>query len=99
MQLARFADMRYFGQAWEVRVDVPSGELDREAANQAVARFHAAHARTYGYSYADQPGQRVAWVNLRVTGIGPLRQPSIQRRERAHEGTVDRALTATRHLV
>src|SRR5437773_2004802 len=33
MQIVRSADMRYFGQAWEVRVEVPAGTLDRTAAD------------------------------------------------------------------
>jgi N-methylhydantoinase A len=88
--------MRYFGQAWEVRVEVPAGRLDRTAADIAVARFHAAHQRTYGYSYADQPGQRIEWVNLRIAGSGPLRRPVIQAQPRAFGGSVDRARTGQR---
>jgi N-methylhydantoinase A len=99
MQLVRSADLRYFGQAWEVRVDVPAGTLDRDSADEAVARFHAAHERTYGYSYADQTGQQVEWVNLRVAGIGPLRRPIIHRRQRSSPGGPERALRETREVV
>jgi N-methylhydantoinase A len=99
MVLQRFADMRYFGQAWEVRVEVPAGGLDRASADIAVARFHAAHQRTYGYSYADQPDHRVEWVNLRVAGIGPLRRPAIRPRSASLPGGVDRARTGAREIV
>ena len=96
--VVRSADLRYFGQAWEVRVDVPGGTLDRAAANVAVARFHAAHQQTFGYSYADRPEQRIEWVNLRVVGIGPLRRPSIRPRSRDRSGGMERAQTAVRSV-
>jgi N-methylhydantoinase A len=96
MQLVRSADLRYFGQAWEVRVDVPAGPLDRLAADLAITRFHAAHRQTYGYSYADHPEQRIEWVNVRVSGIGPLRRPAIGTRPRTLAGDVSRARTGER---
>jgi N-methylhydantoinase A len=96
MQIVRSADMRYFGQAWEVRVDVPAGQLDRAAADMAVDRFHAAHQQTYGYSYRDSRDQRIEWVNFRVMGIGPIRRPVIQRRARDLSGGIERARLATR---
>jgi N-methylhydantoinase A len=95
-RLERYADMRYFGQAWEVRVDVPAGRLDRAAADEVVRRFHVAHARTYGYSYAESPDQRIEWVNLRVIGVGPIRRPVIQPREGKFAGGTDRAVTGRR---
>jgi N-methylhydantoinase A len=98
MQVVRSADMRYFGQAWEVRVDVPDGVLDRRAANSVVARFHAAHQQTYGYSYALSPDQRIEWVNLRVMGIGPIRRPEVQKRDRSLPGDVERARTGQRQV-
>jgi N-methylhydantoinase A len=95
-RLARFADLRYFGQAWEVRVEVPDGRLERTRADLAVTQFHAAHERAYGYAYADQPEQRVEWVNLRVAGTGPLRRPIVRARPRDGAGGVERALISRR---
>jgi N-methylhydantoinase A len=71
----RSADLRYFGQAFEVRVPVPDGPVDRALTDATVAAFHDAHQRLYGYSFRDDPTQQVEWVNLRVTGIGPIRRP------------------------
>jgi N-methylhydantoinase A len=73
----RSADLRYFGQAFEVRVRVPDGPLDRALTDATVAAFHDAHQRLYGYSFRDDPNQQVEWVNLRVTGIGPIRRPTL----------------------
>jgi N-methylhydantoinase A len=68
------ADVRYFGQAFEVRVPVQEGNLDA-----TVAAFHDAHERLYGYCFRDKPEQQVEWVNLRVTGIGPISRPALRR--------------------
>jgi N-methylhydantoinase A len=75
----RTADLRYFGQAFEVRVTVPDGELDRAALDGVAAAFHAAHRGLYGYDFAGDPSQQVEWVNLRVSGIGPITRPEIRR--------------------
>ncbi|EXG79440.1 hydantoinase/oxoprolinase family protein [Cryptosporangium arvum] len=71
-QYVRTADLRYYGQAFEVRVPVEG--LDLDAAREA---FHDAHEQTYGYSFRDKPEQQVEWVNLRVTGVGPIRRPEL----------------------
>src|SRR5215207_1759815 len=74
----RSADLRYFGQAFEVWVPVPDGPVDAALTEATVAAFHDAHQRLYGYSFRDDPAQRVEWVNLRVTGIGPIRRPTLR---------------------
>ena len=66
----RTADLRYYGQAFEVRVPVDGLDAARDA-------FHDAHEQTYGYSFRDKPEQQVEWVNLRVTGVGPIRRPEL----------------------
>jgi N-methylhydantoinase A len=68
----RSADLRYYGQAFEVRV--PLGV----SPDATVAAFHDAHERLYGYCFRDRPEQRVEWVNLRVTGVGPIRRPDLR---------------------
>jgi N-methylhydantoinase A len=97
MLVVRTADLRYFGQAWEVRVDVPSGHLDRALADQAVGQFHQAHEKVYGYSYAGDPRQRIEWVNVRVTGVGPITRPRLARADHG-DGHVERALTGSRRV-
>jgi N-methylhydantoinase A len=74
----RSADLRYFGQAFEVRVPVPDGPVDHDLTEATVAAFHDAHQRLYGYSFRDDPTQQVEWVNLRVTGVGPIRRPTLR---------------------
>ena len=73
----RSADLRYDGQAFEVRVDVPAGPVDAALAGSVLARFHDEHERLYGYCYRDRPGHGVEWVNVRLTGVGPLDAPTL----------------------
>jgi N-methylhydantoinase A len=80
-QFVRTADLRYFGQAFEVRVAVPEGPVDAAALDQVAARFHAEHTALYGYDFAGDPTPQVEWVNLRVSGIGPIQRPEIKRHE------------------
>ncbi|HEY1118586.1 MAG TPA: hydantoinase/oxoprolinase family protein, partial [Acidimicrobiales bacterium] len=76
-QFARTADLRYFGQAFEVRVPV-GADLDLAAVADA---FHAEHKALYGYDFSTDDSQQVEWVNLRVSGIGPIQRPEIQRHD------------------
>ncbi|MGV9325036.1 hydantoinase/oxoprolinase family protein [Streptosporangium sandarakinum] len=77
---ARSADLRYYGQAYEVRVPVPAGTPDEAWRAEVLDRFHEAHRRSYGYGYRDDPRHGVEWVNLRVSGIGPITRPAVRRR-------------------
>ncbi len=74
----RTADLRYFGQAFEVRVSVPEGPIDASTLAEVATRFHAEHKGLYGYDFAGDPTQQVEWVNLRVSGIGPIQRPEIK---------------------
>jgi N-methylhydantoinase A len=74
----RTADLRYFGQAFEVRVPVPEGALDARALAAVADAFHAEHRALYGYDFSGDASQQVEWVNLRVSGIGPITRPEIK---------------------
>jgi N-methylhydantoinase A len=78
-QFVRTADLRYFGQAFEVRVPVPEGVVDAAVLDEVVAGFHAEHKALYGYDFSGDATQQVEWVNLRVSGIGPIQRPEIKR--------------------
>ena len=56
-RIERSADLRYAGQAYEVRVPVPAGSLDADSAGAVAAAFHSAHQALYGYAFLlDQAG-------------------------------------------
>jgi N-methylhydantoinase A len=96
-RMQRTADLRYVGQAFEVRVPVADGALDAAALDAVATAFHAAHSQLYGYDFATDPRQAVEWVNLRVSGIGPIRRPDVVELK-AREGGVDRSVTGTRQV-
>jgi N-methylhydantoinase A len=77
-QYVRTVDLRYFGQAFEVRVPAPDGVVDEAYAASVADAFHAEHHALYGYDFRDDPTQQVEWVNLRVTGIGPITRPELR---------------------
>jgi N-methylhydantoinase A len=80
-RLVRQADLRYAGQAFEVRVDAPDGPVGDGFRAAVVSRFHDAHEATYGYCYRDNTHQRIEWVNLRVSGVGPITHPTLRHLE------------------
>ena len=90
-RFARSADLRYYGQAFEVRVPAGEGAVDIA---EVAGRFHDEHERLYGYCHRADP---VEWVNLRVSGIGPIKRP--ERPERPPgDGDPSRARTGTRRV-
>jgi N-methylhydantoinase A len=95
----RTADLRYFGQAFEVRVNVPEGVVDADFADTVATTFHDAHRALYGYDFRDDARQQVEWVNLRVTGIGPIARPVLTEIGTAEDSanvSAERARTGTR---
>jgi N-methylhydantoinase A len=108
-RFVRTADLRYDGQAFEVRVPAPDGPIDEEFQRAVVDAFHDEHERLYGYCYRDAgrrevegdgghtPSHPVEWVNLRVSGVGPITRPDLRRLETG-DGDVSRARTGTRDV-
>lgn len=74
IRLQAFLDMRYVGQAFEIRVPlpVPDGSIAGSLAG-TIKSFHAAHEDQYGYSYENKT--LVEIVNIGVTGFGLLAPP------------------------
>ena len=68
-----FVEMRYLGQAYEVRVPVSLEIPPAEAADRAFRDFHAAHEDRYGFSYEGR--ELVEIVNLALAGFGALSRP------------------------
>jgi len=79
-----FADMRYAGQAYEVRVPVTvlNATLTEGAIRNAIKAFHRAHDDRFGYEYEGR--HPVEIVNIGATGFGlfpPLVVAHEQRRD------------------
>jgi len=92
-RFVRTADLRYFGQAFEVRVAVPAGPATQQVLDDVARDFHAEHRGLYGYDFAGDSTQQVEWVNLRVSGIGPIQRPEIKKHDGAPGGSPERTST------
>ena len=68
--IERYLDLRYVGQSYELQVEY-EGDLAA-----AVAGFHDAHERRFGYS---DPNERVQVVNVRLKARGIADRPRIDR--------------------
>ncbi|MEE2806650.1 MAG: hydantoinase/oxoprolinase family protein [Actinomycetota bacterium] len=75
-RIARWVDLRYEGQAFEVQTNAPGGPVDDGFVAKVLANFHDEHERLYGYCYRDRPEVVVEWINLRVTSFGPIERPN-----------------------
>jgi N-methylhydantoinase A len=70
--LQPIAELRYVGQAYELRIELPALHLDRAALDEAARRFHAEHKRRFAY---DMPDRGVEVVSLKVTATGRVGSP------------------------
>ncbi|MHA6801037.1 hydantoinase B/oxoprolinase family protein [Bounagaea algeriensis] len=69
------ADCRCAGQGYEIRFEVPDGDIDDSWVARLQQAFHEAHEAEYGHRFA---GAEVELINIRVVGIGkiePLEPP------------------------
>ena len=95
-QLRQFVDMRYAGQAYEIRIPLPDAADATTAAGvrervvHAIETFHDSHEDLYGYAYAGK--ELVEVVNVGVTGLGLIERPNVPE---AQPGSGDSASACT----
>jgi len=84
-----FADMRYAGQAYEVRVPIElrDGSFGESEIRAAIGTFHRAHDDRYGYEYEGR--QAVEIVNVGATGFGLFPRPQLAQAQRDTSGWAD----------
>jgi len=76
--LRRFADVRYAGQSFELRLPIAAGQVRAEEIVSLQEEFAREHERTYGHRAPDDP---IELVNLRlIAGVTPAR-PTVPRTE------------------
>ncbi|MEZ5100217.1 MAG: hydantoinase B/oxoprolinase family protein [Thermoleophilia bacterium] len=92
--LRRLADCRYAGQGYEVRTEVPAGDVDDAWVAELAERFHGAHEAEYGHRF----DARIEIVNVRVVGIGRVDELTATDVERG-DGDPARALIVEREVV
>ncbi len=67
VRMLRQADLRYVGQGYELKVDVPDGPLTDEALETVWAAFHERHRGEYGHDFKQSP---IEIVTVKVRGLG-----------------------------
>ena len=71
-----FVDVRYAGQAYEIRCHINANTLKNESKfRESLEQFHEHHQDLYGYSYKNR--EAIEIVNLGVTGMGLLTRPKV----------------------
>jgi N-methylhydantoinase A len=65
-------DLRYAGQAFDLRVPLAGADFSAEGVARASAAFHALHRQRFSY---DEPQVPVEIVALRLTAVGTLAKP------------------------
>ncbi len=88
VSIERFLDLRYVGQSYEIVVPFDA------TVTEAVASFHAAHERQFGYN---SPRERVQVVNVRVKAHsrppGPILEQKLEQRAVAKRATLTPKIT------
>ncbi|MFW6011597.1 MAG: hydantoinase/oxoprolinase family protein [Desulfosalsimonas sp.] len=83
-----YADMRYRGQSYEIRVP-----FDKDV----TAHFHEAHSRLYGFS---TPGHPVELVNIRIRASGtPPEKPTLEKKAPAGSQVPKEAIRGKRPVI
>ena len=75
IQLIRTLDVRYLGQEYTVRVNVPHKLSTVKDIDAIREKFDEMYEVRYGHAAPDQSAQM---VNLRVTAIGPVSKPDFE---------------------
>lgn len=65
-------DLRYAGQAFDLRVPLDGADFSPEGVARAVTAFHALHRQRFSY---DEPAVPVEVVALRLKAVGGLAKP------------------------
>jgi N-methylhydantoinase A len=94
MSFERSADMRYYGQSFELTVSLPEKPLTGVTLDAVLSDFHRAHEQAYGFAAGDEP---VEFVNLRLTAIGTIAKPALRKLGSNQRKTMD-AISAEREV-
>ena len=66
----RGATMRYAGQGFEIRVELPGGGIDQTYEQKATDAFHEAYERSYGYKDPDGVIEGIDWYLIATLANG-----------------------------
>lgn len=67
VRMLRQADLRYVGQGYELKIDLPDGALSEVALEQVWRAFHDRHREEYGHAFEASP---IEIVTVKLRGLG-----------------------------
>ena len=92
-QYQRFAECRYHGQGFELRADIPEGEVTATVVKRIMENFHEQHRLDYGYAFDDG---EVELITVRVIGTEKVKPLEVARIESANGSGIDNAFLYSR---
>jgi len=84
--IKKYVDIRYEGQASELSIPVPEGELGQPQLAALADDFATAYKKTYGYNL---PGSPLNVVNLRLVATIPSQRPALSESYTKEYQTID----------
>ncbi|MDN5331951.1 MAG: N-methylhydantoinase [Tepidanaerobacteraceae bacterium] len=76
VEIQRFLDIKYEGQAHTLKVPVPCGQLSVREISSISTSFHAAHFNEFGFNL---PNSRLEIVNFHIVGLHRVEHPKIEK--------------------
>ncbi|MCO6386463.1 hydantoinase/oxoprolinase family protein [Aliihoeflea sp. 40Bstr573] len=67
VRMLRQADLRYVGQGYELKIDVPDGPITEASLQEVWEAFHERHRAEYGHAFKASP---IEIVTVKVRGLG-----------------------------
>ncbi|MTD30726.1 hydantoinase/oxoprolinase family protein [Planomicrobium sp. YIM 101495] len=93
VSMLRFAECRYVGQGYELRVPLPNEELIGQNIEKYFDLFHEMHRNEYGHAFKESP---IEIVNIRVTGLGKM--PKLNKEKMNERSTLEEAIVKTENV-
>jgi len=93
IEILRYADMKYEGQAHTVKVPCSNGELKVKDISELVKSYHDAHLKEFGFNL---PDSGVEIVNFDVVGLHAIKRPEIEKLN--NYGSLEEALIEERKV-
>lgn len=74
IEIQRFVDLRYLGQASELSIPLPKGTVTVQGIHSVRKAFDQEHHKTFGHSFQEKP---VEVASIRLVSRVPLTKPSL----------------------
>lgn len=94
ISMQRYAECRYIGQGYELRVPLPTKDLTEQNISECFNLFHEMHENEYGHAFIETP---IEIVNIRVTGFGKM--PKLQKEKINCNGNVNDAILKKEEVI